>query len=52
MLVRPVIKRLFFLGKPRKKRLTSLARLMTIYIRVMTINATSIGQIVLNGPYM
>ena len=28
MLVRPVMKRLFFLGKPREKRLTSLARLM------------------------
>ena len=30
MLVRPVMKRLFFLGKPRKKRLASLARLIII----------------------
>ena len=28
VLVRPVMRRLFFLGKPRKKRLASLARLM------------------------
>ena len=32
MLVRPVMKRLFFLGKPRKKRLASLARLIIIPI--------------------
>ena len=32
MLVRPVMKRLFFPGKPRKKRLASLARLMKIVI--------------------
>ena len=32
ILVRPVMKRLFFLGKPRKKRLASLARLMIIII--------------------
>ena len=31
MLVRPVMKSLFFLAKPRKKRLASLARLMIIY---------------------
>ena len=30
MLVRPVMKSLFFLGKPRKKRLASLARLIII----------------------
>ena len=32
MLVRPVMKRLFSLGKPRKKRLASLARLIIISI--------------------
>ena len=31
MLVRPVMKRLFYLGKPRRKRLVSLARLMITY---------------------
>ena len=31
MLVRPVMKRLFYLGKPRRKRLASLARLMITY---------------------
>ena len=32
MLVRPVMKRLFFLGKPRKKRLASLARFIIIVL--------------------
>ena len=40
MLVRPVMKRLFFLGKPRKKRLTSLARLM-IYTYIIYICSKS-----------
>ena len=33
VLLRPVMKRRFFLGKPRKKRLASLARLMIIQVR-------------------
>ena len=32
MLIRPVMKRLFFLGKPRIKGLASLARLMIIWV--------------------
>ena len=37
MLVRPVMKRLFFPWKPRKKRLASLARLIvTIYLKIGT----------------
>ena len=41
MLVRPVMKRLFFSEKPRKKRLASLARLIKIPVIYRTTNCDS-----------
>ena len=42
MLVRPVMKRLFFLGKPRKNRLASLARL------IINVHDTTTGTVYIN----
>ena len=38
MLVRPIMKRLIFLGKPRRKRLGSLARLVIRMFKTEVIN--------------